>query len=442
MWVLIIRSPSSAPIEYEVKPGKNTLGRKPDNDIIIADESASRLHAEIYCQNGLAVINDLGSTNGTYVNRERITKPHAFQSGDQIRIGQFVINVTFQENGATPPLVLALSGTRPLTRDLLLESIDQNAVFLDVVSSRLTMILNLDTALREIAELTQRAMGAEKAGVILADCFDKLEDLELPGLITRQAIELHSVVIVPDLSSQDEQSESGDVQHQICSALCVPVMIEQDVVALIYAYKTDPLARPFSQHDVQLAVAISHQVELTIQREKLLKEAQMLEQLANTDSLTGLHNRRQILNLAEFEFQRSQRFKHPLTLLILDLDDLKQINDNHGHLVGDQALQVVAENSKKQIRNEDSIGRFGGDEFVILLIETTLKDGRVVAERIRHSIGDLLINTQDGSLNITISIGIATSNGKSSNLTDLLNQADTALRKAKKAGKNQVVAAE
>jgi pSer/pThr/pTyr-binding forkhead associated (FHA) protein len=88
MWALIIRSPSSAPVEYEVKPGKNTLGRKPDNNIIIADESASRLHAEIYCQNDMAILYDLGSTNGTFVNRERITKPHVLETGDQIRIGQ------------------------------------------------------------------------------------------------------------------------------------------------------------------------------------------------------------------------------------------------------------------------------------------------------------------------------------------------------------------
>ena len=99
-------------------------------------------------------------------------------------------------------------------------------------------------------------------------------------------------------------------------------MIEADVVALIYAYKTNSAARPFDQHDVQLAVAISHQAALTIQRAKLLKESHMYEQLAITDSLTGLYNRRQILRLAETEFQRALRFKHPLTLLILDLDDL------------------------------------------------------------------------------------------------------------------------
>ena len=94
----------------------------------------------------------------------------------------------------------ALSGTRPLTRDLLLESIDQHAVFLDVVSSRLTVILNLETALQEIGNLTRMAVGAEKSGVILAEQFDHLDTLGMPDEIIRQAIEQSSVVIVPDLA--------------------------------------------------------------------------------------------------------------------------------------------------------------------------------------------------------------------------------------------------
>jgi diguanylate cyclase (GGDEF)-like protein len=442
MWALVIRSPSSAPVEYEVKPGKNTLGRKPDNNIIIADESASRTHAEIYCQNDMAILYDLGSTNGTFVNRERISKPHVLQSGDQIRIGQHVINASFQENGGSPHLVAALSGTRPLTRDLLLESIDQHAVFLDVVSSRLTVILDLDTALVEIADVTRMAVGAEKSGVILAEQFDHLEDLGLPEKIVRQAIEQRSVVIVPDVAAEYKQPKLNGSQYLIISILCVPVIIEEDVVALIYAYKTNTTARHFDQHDVQLAVAISHQAALTIQRAKLLKESQMFEQLAITDSLTGLYNRRQILHLAEIEFQRARRFKHPLTLLILDLDDLKQVNDSHGHLAGDWALQAVAGNSRKHLREIDAIGRFGGDEFIILLIETGLEGGRTAAEHIRQNITEASINTPQGPISITVSIGIATNSENITSVEDLLNKADIALMKAKKAGKNQVATAE
>jgi len=444
MWYLTVRSPSSVPVEYEIRCGKNTLGRKPDNDVVVSDESASRQHAEIYYQDGTAVITDLDSTNGTFVNRERITTPHVFKSGDQVRIGECVIHITCQENGGgTPPLVQALAGTRPLTRDLILESIDQNAVFLDSVSSRLTMILNLDTALLEISETAQRALGADKAGVVLADRFDQLESLGIPVAITRRAIDQQSVVIHPEPGSpKKKQPVKNDEKQLVRAALCVPVKVEQEVVGLLYAFKTDPLARHFSQHDVQLAVAISHQAALTIQREKLLQESRKLEELANIDSLTGLHNRRQILSLAALEFQRAQRFNHSLTALLLDLDDLKVINDNHGHLAGDQALQAVAGICKKLIRSEDSMGRIGGDEFLILLVEATLQEGRVVADRICQSICNFQVTTQGAPINISVSIGVAASDGTCADFNGLFNKADSGLMKAKKAGKNQIVVIE
>jgi diguanylate cyclase (GGDEF)-like protein len=220
------------------------------------------------------------------------------------------------------------------------------------------------------------------------------------------------------------------------------VIIEQDVVALLYAYKNDPAAKFFDRHDVQLAVAISHQAALTIQRARLIEKSQMFEQLAITDSLTGLYNRRHIFHLAEIEFQRARRFQHPLTLLILDLDDLKKINDVYGHLVGDQSLRAVAAGGRKQLREVDSIGRFGGDEFIVILVETDVRGGCEVAERLRKGISDAPVLTQSGPLIISASIGIATLKDKHSNLTELLNEADTALMKAKKSGKRQVMVAE
>lgn len=442
MWLLTIRSPQNPAFEYWVKPGKNTLGRKPENHVVIGDESASRVHAEIYCRNDLAIIYDLRSTNGTFVNRELITKPHVLKSGDQIRIGQHIISVTFQEGNSSKELEIAQMGTRKLTRDLLLESIDQNAVFIDAVASRLITILDLRTALEEIAELTRIAVGAEKCEVILEDCFNCLGDSELPTFIAKQAIDQHSVVIIPNLASHYTQFKDNASRPSISSILCIPVIIEHDVAALLYAYKNSSTAKPFDRHDVQLAVAISHQAALTIQRAKLIERSQMFEQLAITDGLTGLYNRRHILHLAEIEFQRARRFYHPLTLLILDLDDLKQINDAYGHLVGDQALRTIAENGKKQLREVDSIGRFGGDEFIIILVETDLKGGCDVAERIRQSIFETSVNTHTGSLNIGVSIGIATLSEKHSNVTELLGEADAALIKAKKAGKRRVHVAE
>jgi diguanylate cyclase (GGDEF)-like protein len=442
MWLLTIRSPHNQPVEYWVKPGKNTLGRKPENHIVISDESASRVHAEIYCQNELAMVYDLGSTNGTFVNRELITKPHVLKSGDQIRIGQHIISVDFRESGVTKELLASQTDTRKLTRDLLLESIDQNAVFMDAVASRLITILDLETALQEIAGLTKLAIGADKCEVILAEHFAHLSDFEIPNFIAKQAIEQHSVVLIPNLSAQCGRLTNDAGGPPIASILCIPVIIEQDVAALLYAFKSDPEAKRFDRHDVQLAVAISHQAALTIQRAQLIEKSQMFEQLAITDSLTGLYNRRHILHLAEIEFQRARRFQHSLSLIILDLDDLKHINDEYGHLAGDNALRAVAESGRKQLREVDSIGRFGGDEFIAILVETDLKGGWEVAERLRKSISETPVNTKSTSINIGASIGLATLSEKHSNITELLNDADKALMKAKKSGKYRVVAAE
>jgi diguanylate cyclase (GGDEF)-like protein len=433
MWLLTLRSPSTGPIDYELKPGINTLGRKPDNDIVIADESASRNHAELFCQEDSLVINDLDSTNGTFVNRERITGPRVLRSNDQIRIGNHNAIVTYQEENGSSSLIAAFKGTRPLTRDFLLEAIDQHSVLLFEVSNQLTKILDLKTAIQEIAKLMRLSMGAEKGEVILADQFDRLSELGFPTTIAREAIDKRSVVIIPDLTALESRPLSQTASLlKIRSVLCVPVIIESEVVALIYAYKTDPSARPFDQNDLQIAVAISNQTALTIQR------ANLVEQKVNFDSLTGLYNRNIFLEMAENEFQRAMRFKHLTTIMMLDIDEFKEVNDTYGHIVGDQVLRNVALCCRRQIREIDLLGRYGGDEFIFMLAETDTLEGKNIAERIRQQIAETSFETEHGPLSITVSLGVATLSEDCPDLTTLINCADDALYLAKKAGKNQV----
>jgi diguanylate cyclase (GGDEF)-like protein len=441
MWIITIRSPSNRPVNYRIKPGKNTLGRKPDNDIVISDQSASRMHAEIFYQDNLLVIYDLKSTNGTFVNTERVKDPVVLRSGDQIRIGQLVASVTFHDEDSPSELISALTNTRPLTRDLLLESVDKHAVLLYEVANRLNTILDLKTAMQEVSRLIQVSMDADKCEVILADAFDRLGELGFPTSIAQQAIDQRSVIILPDLPSQSGQSPSQSaLLLHIRSVLCVPVISEGEVAALIYVYKTDPAARSFDENDVQVAVAISHQTALIIQRANLIERARVLEISANVDSLTGLNNRNHFLALAEGEFQRARRFQHPLSIIMLDLDQLKPVNDSYGHSAGDQALQTVAARCNKQVRGIDIVGRYGGDEFILLLVETEAKAALTVAKRVCQSISDVPVDTERGPINISVSLGIASLNSDCPNLTALINRADDALYMAKKAGKNQVLA--
>jgi diguanylate cyclase (GGDEF)-like protein len=437
MWFLIVRAPSKRPVIYKVKPGKNILGRKPDQDVVIFDESASREHAEIFFHGGQLVIYDLKSTNGTFVNRERLSKPRVLRAGDQIRIGQQIVTVSYKDDDSVEELVAGFATTRPLTRDLMLQSVDQHAVLLYEVSSRLNTILDLKTAMQEVSNLIRTSMGADKCGIILSENFNQLNELGFPSSIAQQAIDQRSVVIIPDLMAQSEQPSKSAILLHIRSILCVPVLVESKVAALIYVYKTDPASRPFDENDVQLAVAISHQAALTIQRSNLLERSQVLEQTANYDSLTGLLARNHFLTLAEREFQRAQRLKHDLVFLMLDFDEFKQINDTYGHMIGDVVMKAIADRCGKLVRNIDLVGRFGGDEFIILLVETTAQDASRVAARICNSISAMTIETEVGPLKMTVSIGVAPLYDGCPSLIDLINRADKALYAAKKAGKNR-----
>ena len=436
LWVLSIRSPWHEPREFILPAGKITLGRKPDNDIVIADESASRLHAEIVQNTGAdsLTIRDLNSTNGTYVNRERLVQPVPLKADDQIRIGQHTLTLARREHHDADGKTKGLPGTQPLTRDLVLESVDQHAVVLYEVAMRLNTIIELDTALKEVSDLARTAMGADRCEVIPSGRFDRLGELGFPISLARQAIEQRAVVFIPDLSADmDTVMGQSSLLLNIHSLVCVPGLAGDEVVALTYVYRTNPASRPFNQQDVQLAVAVSHQAALTIQRSLLLEKAQRLEQLAMTDSLTGLHNRRHFVELADKEFQRARRYKRPLAAMMLDVDRFRQINDTYGRAVGDQVLRGVADRCRESLREANLLARYGGDEFIVLLLECDLPAAERVATRLHRRTAIGPIDTDAGPLSIGLSTGCAALAEDCANLQSLIALADATLYLAKKA---------
>jgi diguanylate cyclase (GGDEF)-like protein len=442
MWILTLRSSTNEPLVYALKAGKNTLGRGPDNDIVIVDDSVSRQHAEIDCQADRLVLRDLGSKNGTFVNQARISRAHLLKSGDQIHIGQRLVRLFQRNTNSLAAPSDDLSETKPRIRELPLEPVEPYAALLYAVANRLILVPDLEGGLREISELIRIAMQAERCGVVLSADFDRLEELGFPETIARQAIEKRSVVLAPDISSRSKKSLSKSARLlYIRTALCIPVLIEAEVAGVIYLFKTDPAAALYAQDDASLLVAVSHQVALAIQRARLLEKAKVLEKWAVTDSLTGLCNRRQILNLAELEFQRAQSLKSPLSLLMLDIDLFKQVNDTHGHPIGDHVLKAAAMRFKGQLRGIDTVGRYGGDEFMILLVDSGLEAARTIAERLRQSIAGAPFETERGLVSVTVSIGIAALSEDCPDLEALIGQADGALYAAKRGGRNRVKAA-
>lgn len=160
---------------------------------------------------------------------------------------------------------------------------------------------------------------------------------------------------------------------------------------------------------------------------------------AHTDYLTNLDNRRYFMERAEQELLRAIRYEYPLSLLMMDIDFFKQINDTHGHKAGDMVLKKLAEVSLKILREVDIAGRMGGEEFAILLPQTDLNEATQVAERLREALANTKVPQDEGlPLNFTVSIGITALISKEDNLDVMLCRADKALYQAKGTGRNRV----
>jgi diguanylate cyclase (GGDEF)-like protein len=162
--------------------------------------------------------------------------------------------------------------------------------------------------------------------------------------------------------------------------------------------------------------------------------------MATLDRKTGLYNHGFFQNRLVEEMERAERYKTDLTLMILDLDHFKQVNDTHGHMKGDEVLIQIAHNLREQIRTYDIPARFGGEEFMVILPETDSKNALIVAERMRKSIEKLSFKSSRGKFSVTVSIGIA-SYRHTANLTEdvFIERSDQALYHAKENGRNQVV---
>ncbi len=164
-----------------------------------------------------------------------------------------------------------------------------------------------------------------------------------------------------------------------------------------------------------------------------------LEALVMVDPLTGVANRRHFMETLQSEAERAKRYGHTLSLLMIDVDRFKKVNDRHGHLVGDRVLRILTETIQDSLRDSDTLGRLGGEEFGVVLHETSLDDAVIVAERIRVGVSARFLQEPGlERLNTTVSIGAASILTGSSDYENLLRHADTAMYQAKADGRNRV----
>jgi len=216
---------------------------------------------------------------------------------------------------------------------------------------------------------------------------------------------------------------------------------KQDVVQGLEAGADDYLTKPFNVDELRARVRAGRRI-LELQ-EALTRTHQALQFEAAHDGLTGLWNHRSIVDTLERELQRSSRTGEPLGLILADVDHFKQVNDSYGHLSGDSVLQAMAHRLTAAVRNYDSVGRYGGEEFMIVLPGCNAADLSASGERLRACVASQSFSVNTGQLFLTVSIGSVSAQAPASGLLDceaLICAADDALYQAKARGRNRVEA--
>ncbi len=205
---------------------------------------------------------------------------------------------------------------------------------------------------------------------------------------------------------------------------------EKSIIKGFESGAVDYVTKPF-RHQELMARAKTH-IELKRAKEKLLR-------IAITDELTGLVNRRYFMGRLLHEYERVKRYESIFTLLMIDLDFFKKINDTYGHLAGDTVLHTVSDTMKLSLRLSDIIGRIGGEEFAVILPETDIPAAMIIGERLRKRVEALDIHHHDCAIKITISIGASLSLKDDMSIDDVLQRSDSALYRAKENGRNRII---
>jgi len=313
---------------------------------------------------------------------------------------------------------------------------------LDIMLERIGNLIAYDSAvIMEVEGMQARVRraknyhryGEEIEKRVLEACFDIPKT---PNLFTMYT------TLKPLLVSDVDQYPAWDRRktgNPVRSWLGSPIYAHGQVLAFLSLDKLEPNYYR-EEHAHKLEMFASH-AALAMVNARLFQE---IQRLAITDTLTGLYNRRYFFERACQEFTRSCRYRHPLTLVMLDLDHFKSVNDTYGHPAGDLVLQTISRLVLQIVRKIDLVARFGGEEIILLLPETAPQAGERLAERLRQNIAATCIPLNDHSISITASFGVCGGNPVNCNLEPeraietLIELADQALYQAKQGGRNQV----
>ncbi len=226
-------------------------------------------------------------------------------------------------------------------------------------------------------------------------------------------------------------------KHKIKSIICIPIKSGEKLLGIIEVFNKTTKG-PFTREDFNQLIELFDRVSILIERALLY---QKVEELSITDDLTKLFNTRYLNRTIEMEIQRSLRYRTSVSLIFMDIDYFKQVNDNHGHLVGSKILAEMGQLLLRNLRSVDVVVRYGGDEFVVVLPHTSPAAAAQIAERIRRAIEQSVFLEKEGyALRITASFGVASCPESAKSKEELLRLADEAMYKVKYHTKNGVYA--
>ena len=323
---------------------------------------------------------------------------------------------------------------------------------LKLIISEINSTLDLDRVLDLIIHKGIQIVKAERGSVMLFD--HKKEELYIKSSVRLSKKTVSAVRIKPGEGIAGWVFKEGkpllvkeggkdprfkkfeNVDEELKSIISVPLKIKDQVIGVI---NVDNKRKGdfFNKDDLQLLSTFANQAAIAIQNAKLHQE---IKQLAITDDLTGLYNFRYIKDRLEEEVKRAQRFKHLLALIMADIDHFKEFNDNYGHLAGNKVLQNIADILQLNVREVDIVGRFGGEEFIIILPEANKKEAHKIAERIRIKVEDYNFINKKNHPNekVTLSLGVTSCFQESITPQGLMYKVDQALYQAKRKGRNRV----
>jgi diguanylate cyclase (GGDEF)-like protein len=311
---------------------------------------------------------------------------------------------------------------------------------------------NLESVLNRIAEIAQILLPATGgASIILwnpeTETFtdststiknqkskELTRNIRKEGGATRWIVDNHKPFLVSDIKHDPFGANPMLIANKLQSYAGFPILSKNEAIGVIYVL--DQMPRSYSEQDLEFMKILSDRAANAIVNARLYAQ---LERLATVDELTGTYNRRGFLKRATQELRRANRFGNPLSALLIDVDDFKLINDRFRHKVGDQILKEITLRLQQGCREVDILGRVGGEEFAILLVESQAADAYDVAERLRKQIVSEPIPIGERAIEVTISVGVASFSEATPDVETLLDLADVALYRAKRQGKNRVV---